>query len=795
VLPSSRHLLILTLASLLALPTARTSAAERGADDPAVIIWDDAELQTSAVDGTVVDTSGGAIASATVILALPTGPERQTRTDAAGRFVFAGVPEGPGTVTVVFDRFSPMTVDLESARTGLEVVLSPLPLSEQVTVHAPRLTVPRVTTATRTDTLLRDVPQAISVVTRALIADQRMQGIGDVVRYVPGVGMAQGEGNRDTPIFRGNSSTSDFYVDGVRDDTQYFRDLYNVERVEALKGPNARIFGRGGVGGVINRVGRQADWATSREVSVDAGTAGGRRLSGDVGQGINGKVALRLTGMFEDSDSYRDGVTLERYGLNPTLAVALGPNTTLRASYEHFHDDRTADRGISSYNGRPVDTDPSTFFGNAALSDSTATVDTVSALFEHRINARLTVRNRASVATYDKFYQNVFPGAVNAAGTTVSLSGYNNATDRTNLFNQTDFILTSRTGRIDHTVLAGVEVGRQETDNFRNTGYFTTLGPNVTTVLAPLSNPVTTLPMAWRQGATDADNHGVATTAAAYVQDQVALSSQVQAVVGVRVDQFNMDFTNNRTAVALTSRDTLASPRVGLIYRPQEPVSVYGSYTLSYLPRAGEQLSSLSLTNQALDPEEFRNYELGAKWDVLPALAFTAAVYNLDRSNVAVPDPLDPTRSILVDAQRSRGVELELSGNPTDRWSVAGGYAFQDGTITQSISATVPAGSTLAQLPDHSISFWNKYDISRRWGVGLGILYRSDMFAATDNTVVLPAYTRVDAAGFFTLSPRFRAQLNIENLFDANYYPNAHSNTNITPGAPIAARLSLTTRF
>ncbi len=422
-------------------------------------------------------------------------------------------------------------------------------------------------------------------------------------------------------------------------------------------------------------------------------------------------------------------------------------------------------------------------------------MDTVSALFEHRINARLTVRNRASVATYDKFYQNVFPGAVNAAGTTVSLSGYNNATDRTNLFNQTDFILTSRTGRIDHTVLAGVEVGRQETDNFRNTGYFTTLGPNVTTVSAPLSNPVTTLPMEWRQGATDADNHGVATTAAAYVQDQVALSSQVQAVVGVRVDQFNMDFTNNRTALALESRDTLASPRVGLIYKPQEPVSVYASYTLSYLPRAGEQLSSLSLTNQALDPEEFRNYELGAKWDVLPALAFTAAVYNLDRSNVAVPDPLDPTRSILVDAQRTRGVELELSGNPSDRWSMTGGYAFQDGTITQSISATVPAGSTLAQLPDHSLSLWNKYDFSSRWGVGLGILYRSDMFAATDNTVVLPAYTRVDAAGFFTLSPRFRAQLNIENLFDANYYPNAHSNTNITPGAPIAARLSLTTRF
>ena len=224
-------------------------------------------------------------------------------------------------------------------------------------------------------------------------------------------------------------------------------------------------------------------------------------------------------------------------------------------------------------------------------------------------------------------------------------------------------------------------------------------------------------------------------------------------------------------------------------------MSLYASYTLSYLPRAGEQLSSLSLTTQALDPEEFRNYEIGAKWDVLPVLSFTAALYRLDRSNVVVPDPLDPTQSLLVDAQRTTGLEIGLNGNLTDRWSLAGGYAFQDGIITQSISATAQAGATLAQLPDHSFSVWNRYNLSEKWGVGLGLVHRGDVFTSTDNTVVLPAFTRVDAAGFFTLNARFRAQLNIENLFNANYYPNAHSNTNITPGSPMAARVSLTTRF
>ena len=669
-------------------------------------------------------------------------------------------------------------------------------IQETVTVGAPiGYSVPAVTSATKTTTPLRDIPQAITVVSSALIADQRMTSMADVTRYMPGVGFAQGEGNRDTPIMRGNATTSDFFVDGVRDDVQYFRDVYNVERVEAIKGPNAMIFGRGGVGGVINRVTRQADWGLPREASLQLGSWDNKRFTADVGRALNHGVAIRATGLYENSDSYRDGVGLERYGVNPTAAFRVGANTTVRASYEHYRDERTADRGISSFNGRPVETDPSTFFGDPSRSTAEATVNLASVFAERRFGGQFTLRNRTSYGNYDKFYQNVFPGAVNAAGSMVAISAYNNATTRQNLFNQTDLIGSTQTGRVGHTLLFGAELGRQATDNFRNTGYFSALGPNVTTFNAPLDAPTISTPVEFRQSATDADNHGVTTIAAAYAQDQVALSKHVQAVVGLRFDNFQSSVTNNRTATEFTSDDNLVSPRLGLIYKPILPLSVYGSYSLTYLPRAGEQLASLSLTNQVLEPEEFRNYEVGAKWDIRPAFAFTAALYRLDRGNVIVPDPNDPTVSLLVDAQRTKGLELGVDGNITPAWRVAGGYAYQDGAITRSISAAAQAGAALAQLPHHSFSLWNRYDFSGRLAGAIGVITRSDVFTSTDNLVVLPSWTRIDAAAYYNVTPALRAQVNVENLFNENYFPTAHSNTNITPGSPRAVRFALTTRF
>ncbi|HKR64258.1 MAG TPA: TonB-dependent siderophore receptor [Thermoanaerobaculia bacterium] len=748
----------------------------------------------SSIRGMVVDPSGRAIIGARVVLHSPAASDRVTMTDRSGRFTFDEVP-AEASLRVAAERFRDTAVALTEERSDLRIVLEAAAVAEEITVIAPPPLPVRSSTATKTDTPLRDVPQSVTVITRDVIAQQSMQGVADVVRYVPGIGIAQGEGNRDTPIFRGNSSTSDFFVDGVRDDVQYFRDLYNVERVEALKGPNAMIFGRGGVGGVLNRVTRQAEWTPTRELALQGGSFGDRRVSGDFGQLLTESVSARVTGVYQQSESYRDGARLDRYGINPTVAVAIGPKTMLRAGFEYFHDDRTADRGIPSFAGRPVSTDASTFFGNADLSNSRANVKVWSSTVDHRFSETVSLRSRLSYGDYDKFYQNVFPGAADASGTNVSISAYNQATQRQNLFSQTDLVVTRRTGRFGHTILAGMELGRQMTDNFRETGYFTTLGAGVTTVSVPISSPKTSLPLEFRQSASDADNHGIAQIAALYVQDQITLTPRLQALAGIRYDRFRVDFRNNRSGAAFESSDGLVSPRLGLVYKPIEPVSLYASYSLSYLPRAGEQLSSLTLSNQSLDPEEFRNYELGAKWDVAKRLELAASVYRLDRGNVAVPDPINPAVSTLVDGQRSEGFELSAAGNLTGAWSIVGAYAFQDGEILQSLSSTARAGAKLAQLPRHSASLWNKLDLSSAWGVGLGVIYRDALFTSTDNSVTLPAFTRVDAALYYTFSQRLRAQVNVENLFDTEYYAYAHSNTNITPGSPRAVRVSWTTRF
>jgi catecholate siderophore receptor len=653
----------------------------------------------------------------------------------------------------------------------------------------------RSVTATKTDTALVDVPQAVTVITRELIDDQAMRGIGDVTRYVPGVGIAQGEGNRDTPVLRGNSTTADFFVDGVRDDVQYFRDLYNVDRVEVIKGPNAMIFGRGGSGGLINRVTKQARGQTHRELTLQAGSWDQYRATLDVGQAVSAALAFRVTGLFEDSGSYRDGVTLRRQGVNPTFAYVLAPATTLRFGYEYFHDERVADRGVPSFQGRPLRTAASTFFGDPDQSPTSATVHTVYAILEHRFANGVSLRNHTRSSAYEKFYQNVFPGAVNAAGTSVSLSAYNQGTDRENLFNQTDVEFTVDTGGVEHHLLAGLELARQATDNLRLTGYFTGISPTTTSVSVPVSHPRSTSPITFQPGATDADNHGVARTVAVYAQNQIRLRPEWQAVLGLRVEKFTVDFRNHRTAASVDSADTLVSPRVGLLFKPAAELSFYTSYTMSHVPRAGEQLAALSLTNRALAPEEFNNYEVGVKWDARPDLSFTAATYRLDRRNVVISDPADPTRSLLVDGQRATGVELAVTGRLTKTWSLAGGYAYQNGEIKATQSAAIVAGSRLAQLPRHTLSLWNRYDFNRRLGAGLGAIYRAAINPSTDGAVKLPGFVRIDAALFYRFDDRFRAQLNVENVLDRAYFASAHSNTNITPGSPRAYRVSLTTAF
>src|SRR6266404_5007595 len=752
----------------------------------------DAAAQAS-LHGKVLDPNHAAIASAQITAISAGHPTSSTLTDRNGEFTLPLEP-GKYTLRVAAEGFAELTQTVESKLAGfepLEIVLQVAAYSATVTVtDAAGYEAFAMNSATKTLTTLQNIPQSITVVPREVISDQGMESIADVVRYVPGITAIQGENNRDQVVIRGNSSSADFFLDGVRDDVQYYRDLYNLESVEALKGPNAMIFGRGGGGGVINRVSKQTGFAPFRELRLQGGSYGNKRISVDLDQPFSSRVAFRLNSMIENSGSFRKQVNLRRFGINPTLTVAAGQRTQIRIGYEHFRDNRVADRGIPSFRGRPSDSEISTFFGNPSESFVHARVGLLSAVIDHQFGS-VNLHNRTLFGAYQKMYQNFVPGSVNAEETRVNLSAYNNATRRRNLFNQTDLTYAAKTGAIKHTLLAGAEVGQQTSNNFRNTGFFNNI---TTSISVPFATPTINTPVTFRQNATDADNNLRATVAATYVQDQVEFSKKIQALAGLRFDHFNLRFHNNRNNDNFQRVDNLVSPRLGIVFKPIVPLSLYGSYSMSYLPSSGDQFSSLTAITQTLKPEKFTNYEVGAKWDVLPSVSFTGAGYRLDRTNTRATDPKDPTKTVQTGSQRTQGFELGLSGNINRDWKIMGGYAYQDAVVTAA-TTVAPKGARTAQVPRNTFSLWNNYRFLNKWRVGLGILNRSSMYAAIDNKVILPGYIRADAALQYAITEKLVLQANLENLFDKKYFVTADGNDNISPGFPRAVRVSLTWKF
>jgi len=298
----------------------------------------------------------------------------------------------------------------------------------------------------------------------------------------------------------------------------------------------------------------------------------------------------------------------------------------------------------------------------------------------------------------------------------------------------------------------------------------------------------------WRQALTDADNHVETSVLAGYAQDQLDLSPRVKLLVGLRYDRFGLDYRNNRNDDRLDRTDGLLSPRGGIVYKPADQMSVYASYSVTYLPSSGDQFSSLTNVTEQVKPEEFRNYEVGAKWDAARGLSLTAAVYRLDRTNTRSTDPNDPTRIVQTGAQRTNGVEVGVTGEITQGWGIAGGYAYQDASVVSATTAA-RAGAVVAQVPLHTFSLWNTYQFLPSIGAGLGLVSRSATFAAIDNTVTLPGFARIDAAAFFSITKDVRLQVNFENLFDRRYTAAADNNTNISPGSPRAVRLGLSARL
>ncbi len=651
-----------------------------------------------------------------------------------------------------------------------------------------------IVTATKTDTPLLDVPQSIHVITREQLDDQAHYSLGEVLRYVPGTTVGQGEGNRDQITLRGQNTTADFFLDGVRDDVQYYRGLYNVERIEVLKGPYALIFGRGGGGGIINRVQKSpVAEETFGAARASVNSFGGWDLSGDINIALSEKTALRVNSAYEKIESDRRFVDGNRFAINPYLGVDLSEDWKLGFSYEYVNDDRVPDRGVPSIvTGAGLPNTPirgynRLFFGVPGVNRTTLEAHIAKLRLDGQLTDNLKFTSTVLYGDYDKLYVNVYAnGAATSQTGTVALDSYSDPTKRKNLIGQANLIWDVETGAVEHKLLFGVEYGDQDTRNQRlvRTPGSPALSLNLTNPIYPTVTFTTP----------SRDTVSNVKFFSAYAQDQISLGDHFDVVIGLRYDSFKIKGTDFIPLVdrPFARNDKKVSPRVGLIWKPQENISVYSSYSQSFLPRSGDQFTTLSTTTQNLAPEKFTNAEIGAKWDILPNLNVTAAVFQLDRTNATTPNPANPLVSINIGKTRTRGVELAATGRVLPNWQVSAGYTYQDAALRGNDFVR------LSQVPKHQASLWNRYDFSDAFGLGLGIIHQSSQFAAirsSATTTKLPSFTRVDAALYFDVSEAIQLQANVENLFDTDYFSDAHNNNNITPGAPINGRLTVRVKF
>ncbi|SPA51007.1 TonB-dependent receptor [Cupriavidus taiwanensis] len=647
---------------------------------------------------------------------------------------------------------------------------------------------PNAVSATKTEAPLRDVPQTVNVVTAEVMRDQHATSMQDALKNVPGVSFSHGDGQRDQVSIRGFTAIADQFVDGIRDDALYFRDMSNVDRVEVIKGPAAVLYGRGSSGGLINRVTKKpgidvTDFALSYGMWAD------RRAEADVGRVFaDGAAAFRVTGAVQKANSYRSQQFLDRAAIAPSLELRVAPETTVLFQADYLEDRRVTDFGIPAYRGRPVDVPASRYYGAANARDadySQSRVFSGTATINHRFNENWSIRNATRYYHYSLDRNNTLTAAVNEAAQTLTMNHGNVRREEHGWFNQTDLIQKATIFGTKHEILYGMEIGQQNKDQINNTkpvpGTFNLFNPVLPVLprLAP-GNPTTS-------------NLGIFDTLAFYTQDMITFSEQWKALVGVRYDNFQQE-TRNRIAGQrdLSRSDSAWSPRAGLVWQPSKTQSYYVSWSKSFQP-SGEAFA-LAANNADLSPETTSNTEVGAKYDWLNGKASTTiSLFRLERSNIKVANATN-TALLPIGEQRTDGVELSGAAELGSGWRMLAGYAYLDATITKSSAALQGKRATIT--PRHSGNLWVTKDLGHGFGVGLGANLVGARYADPQNTVTLPGYVTADAMAWYRRGA-FEAQLNVYNLFDKGYIVSAHgTNANLNmPGAPRSVMATLRYRM
>ena len=648
--------------------------------------------------------------------------------------------------------------------------------SEPTTYNAPT-----ATTATKIEAPLRDIPQTVNVVPQLMLRDQAVRSMQDALRFVPGIGLGHGDGQRDQVTIRGFSAIADQFVDGLRDDALYFRDLANIEQVEVIKGPASVLYGRGSSGGLINRITKKPGTDVA-EVVAQSGSWDQRRGEVDFGRGFrDSPFAWRVTGAIERAGSYRSQQFLDRELVAPSVAWRSG-GTTLTLQADSLNDRRLTDFGVPAYQGRPVNVDPSTYYGAANARDvdvSQAEVRGTTLTLAHRFNASWSVRNAFRYYDYELVRNNTLVGSVNEAARTASLNHSNVRRQEDGYFNQTELVQKLNVGGTSHQVLYGVEVGEQKKDQLFRTQN------NVATV--DLFNPVLPVLALAANAPPSSDNLGILSVASVYVQDLASFGDHWKALAGVRFDRFRQRTQERRVGQSNLSRtDSEWSPRAGIVYQPTAMQAYYASYSKSFQPSA--EAFPLAASNAQIAPEETTNNEVGAKLDFLDGLASAGvSLFRLERTNIKSTDPAT-NRLVPLGMQRTDGIEVTFTGELPAGWHVWSGFAWLDARMTK--SPAVDAGQRVegkrpTLTPKRSAMLWAVKDVAPELRAGAGLTYVDDRYANPGNTVTLPAYTTVDAMVQYRWG-KVELQVNLNNVTDRRYIVSGHGTSPLLnlPGAP-----------
>ena len=640
--------------------------------------------------------------------------------------------------------------------------------------------------ALKTPVPILDVPQTVSIVTDVDIRKQGFREIGDIIRYTPGVNTSQGEGHRDSVVFRGVRSTADFFQDGVRDDVQYYRSLYNVEQVEILRGPNALLFGRGGTGGIINRVTKKAvvgETFTAHDVGIDS--FGAADIALDTNFQLENGAALRINLHSDTLANHRDHYDGNRVGFNPTMTIKVSPETTVFLSYEYADHERFIDRGIPTINGSPDESLSDIVFGNSSANVQTLEATIMRAQVEHTLSDTSKANFSFTSSSFDKLYQNIYASGYD--GTLVTMDGYYDPTERDNTIMSANLVNELSLGGVVHTLLIGAEFIQTDNENLRyDANWSTTNDDNeIFNITRPMDFTVnsggvsTALDYVTKLNRQTASDISVTSI---FIQDQIDLSDNWKLMVGGRLDDFDITVDDIKNGTSESRNDNTFSPRAGVIYKPQENVSLYLSYSESFLPRSGEQFKALSATSARLDPDVFESTEIGMKVALNENISLNAAYFDSEQVRAERDNDTGETsevRGLTVD-----GFEIELKGRVVDNLNLA--IAYSD------LSGETSSGGIPREIPEHTLSAFVAWEVNEKLSVGLGLTQQGES-KIKDNTpgLVLPEYTRVDLSAYYQVAPNLSVQMNVENLMDELYFPHSHSTHQASVGESVNSRVSL----